>query len=449
MSFFQAFQEMSSRVSIVRKTSVAFRWAKVAFFHSFAERKATIKDRSMLSLIFVLVILTATGCRDRTESGKKVEPAVEAVVQGTEMTIEPMQWPKLVKCQGTLIADEVTTIGAKVAGRIAEVPVDLGDNACQDDVLVQLDPKEFQLLLEQADAQLLQARSAVGLKVGDPVEGLNPDNAPPVRETRAVWDEAKKVVERIRQLSKSDAISIADLDMAESAERVASARFSSAQNGVREKIALIAVQSALRELAHQRLSETTVRAPFMGAIESRLVATGTYVQAGQPLMSIAKTSVLRFRGSVPERFAQQLKSGMQLVLAFDLSDQVRTVSITRISPSLDQVNRSLVFEAKIDNQDGTLRSGLFSEGVIQIHPEAMAIVIPTSALVRFAGVDKVWKIVDGKLKEQVVGLGRQKAGWIEVQTGLAIGDRLLVEGKGGKIGRFESKSQEALPTSSD
>ncbi len=353
------------------------------------------------------------------------------------------------KCQGTLIADEVTTVGAKVAGRIQEVPVDLGDIACQDDVLVRLDPKEFQLLLEQADAQLLQARSAVGLKVGDPIEGLNPDNAPPVRETRAVWDEAKKVVERIRLLSNSDAISIADLDMADSAERVASARFSSAQNGVREKIALIAVQSALRDLAHQRLSESTIRAPFKGAIESRLVSTGTYVQAGQPLMSIAKTSVLRFRGSVPERFAQQLKIGMQIELAFDLSDQVRTITITRISPSLDQVTRSLVFEAKIDNQDGTLRSGLFAEGVIQINSEAKAIVIPASALVRFAGVDKVWKIVEGKLKEQVVGLGRQKAGLIEIQSGLVTGDRLLVDGMDGRIGRFESKSLSVLPISSD
>ena len=339
----------------------------MSFFQAFREMPCGV------CLIFALVIFTVSGCRDRTETVKKVEPAVEAVVQGTEMTIEPIQWPKLVKCQGTLIADEVTTIGAKVAGRIAEVPVDLGDIAFQDDVLVQLDPKEFQLLLEQADAQLLQALSAVGLKVGDPIGGLNPDNAPPVRETRAVWDEAKNVVERIRQLSKSDAISIADLDLAESAERVASARFSSAQNGVREKIALIAVQSALRDLAYQRLSETTVRAPFQGAIESRLVATGTYVQAGQPLMSIAKTSVLRFRGSVPERFAQLLKIGMQLELAFDLSDQVRTVSITRISPSLDPVNRSLVFEAKIDNEDGTLRSGLFAEGIIQIDAEAKAL----------------------------------------------------------------------------
>ena len=192
-----------------------------------------------------------------------------------------------------------------------------------------------------------------------------------------------------------------------------------------------------------------MRAPFKGAIESRLVATGTYVLPGQPLMSIAKTSVLRFRGSVPERFAQQLKLGMQLELSFDLSDQVRTVSITRISPSLDQVNRSLVFEAKIDNENGKLRSGLFSEGVIQIEPEAKAIVIPIPALVRFAGVDKVWKIVEGKLKEQVVGLGRLKENWIEIRSGLAPGDLILSEGNVGKIGRFESKSLEALPSTND
>ena len=399
----------------------------------------TLKTISRAALLVALCVSLFSGCR-KAESSKKSEPPPEVIVRGTEFSVDSVLWPKLVKSQGTLIAEEVTTVGAKVAGRITEVPVDLGDIACENDVLVQLDPREFQLLSEQADAQLLQARSAVGLKPGDPVEGLNPDNAPPVRETRAVWDETKKAVERIRQLSNRDAISQAELDIAESAERVASARFSSAQNGVREKIALIAVQSAMRDLAHQRLSETIVRAPFKGAIESKLVATGTYVQAGQPLMSIAKTTVLRFRGSVPERFAQQLRIGQQLELKFDLSDQVRTVSISRISPSLDPVTRSLVFEASVDNQDGTLRSGLFAEAVIKIDPDAKAIAIPVSSLVRFAGVDKVWKIIDGKLKEQVVALGRQESGQIEIRDGIKIGDRVLLEGRNGKIGRFEPKS---------
>ena len=200
-------------VSIDRAARLPLQNASLLSMTSFQALKLTIRSR----LVFALVV-AVIGCRQH-ESNQKVEATPEVIVKGTAIAIEPTLWPKLVKSQGTLIADEVTTVGAKVAGRIVEVPVDLGDIACQDDVLVQLDPKEFQLLLEQADAQLLQARSAVGLKPGDPVEGLNPDSAPPVRETKAVWDEAKKAVERIRQLSKRDAISIA-----EAAERLDKAK---------------------------------------------------------------------------------------------------------------------------------------------------------------------------------------------------------------------------------
>lgn len=379
-----------------------------------------------------------SGCTRPKQTAQRAEKAAVVEISGTAITVEPSIWPRLAKSQGSLIADEVTTVGAKVPGRIVSVTVELGDVVEPDAVLVQLDTREYQLLAEQSDAQLLQARSAVGLKPGDPIEQLNPDNAPPVREGKAVWDEAKLAVERIRQLARRDAVSNADLEVAETAERVASARFSSAQNGVREKIALIAVQMAIRDLAYQRLSDASVRAPFRGAIESRLIATGSYVQAGQALMSIAKTSVVRFRGSVPERFAQQLRIGQQIQLQFDLSDQERNVTISRISPSLDPTSRSLVFEADIDNADGTLRSGLFSEGVIQLDAEARAIVIPISAIVRFAGVDKVWKIVDGQLKEQVVSVGREQDDLVEIRTGVLNGDQLLLDGRSGKIGRFHS-----------
>lgn len=390
---------------------------------------------SINSIACVLLTLVAQGCKH--EEAKKAEPPKEVIVQGASMTVAQVVWPQLVKCQGTLVANEVTTLGSKVAGQVAEVNVDLGDIVEKSAVVIQLDTKEFQLQAEQADAQLLQARSAVGLKPGDPLEKLNPDNAPPVREARAVWDEATQSLERLKLLSKRDAVSASELENAESAERVASARFSSAQNAVREKIALISVQSALRDLAHQRLTETTIRAPFRGLVESRVVAPGTYVQPGQTLLTLSDTSVLRYRGSVPERYAQQLKLGQEIKIEFDLSDQVRTVHITRISPSLDPTNRSLVFEANIDNSDGKLRSGLFGEGIITIDPDAKGIAIPLSALVRFAGVDKVWKIVDGKTKEQPVTLGRQQDDLIEIRSGVKVGDQLLVMGKDGKAGKFE------------
>ncbi len=98
-----------------------------------------------------------------------------------------------------------------------------------------IDAQEYRLQADQADAQLSQARAAVGLKPGDPLESLNPDNAPPVREAKAVLDEATKALARLRTLKGGDAVSESDLEVAESAERVAAARLASAQNSVREK----------------------------------------------------------------------------------------------------------------------------------------------------------------------------------------------------------------------
>jgi len=390
-------------------------------------------------VVLAILPLIALGCSPTAPpKSEKTDELIQ--VHGNAYTVQQHVWPKLFKCQGSLAADETTTVGSKVAGQISSVPVDLGDVVAKDDVLVQLDSSEFVLQAQQAEAQLLQARSAVGLKPDDPLEKLDTDNAPPVREARAIWDETKKAVVRLSELARRDAISDTDLDLAESAEQVASARFSAAQNGVREKIALISVQSAVRDLAKQRLGETTIRAPFTGVIESRVIATGTYIQAGQALMTIARTSVLRFRGSVPERYAQQIQIGQSISLDFDLSDQQRTVAITRISPSLDPANRSLTFEASIDNSDGKLRSGLFAEGLIVIAPEAKATVIPLSALVRFAGVDKVWKIVNGKLVEQYVSLGRQEGDLIEIQSGVTDGDQLLLNGKDGRLGVFIEKT---------
>ncbi len=182
--------------------------------------------------------------------------------------------------------------------------VDLGDHVAAGAPLVQLDSSEYELMVSQSEAQLTQARSAVGLKPNDPLEALNPDNAPPVREARAIWNEAKQSITRIRELSQRDAISDTELEVAEAAERVAEAKLASAQNSVREKIAMISVAQAQLGLAKERLRETTILAPFDGLVQGRQVAEGSFVQTGQALFTIVRVDKLRFRASVPERFAQ-------------------------------------------------------------------------------------------------------------------------------------------------
>jgi RND family efflux transporter MFP subunit len=387
---------------------------------------------------FSIMLALSLGC-ESDDKAVNQEPRVNTtVVSGSLHVVALETLPYTVRTQGSLVADEVATIGTKVAGRVVKILADLGDQVPAGSPLLQLDSTEFQLQVSQSEAQLTQSRSAVGLKPGDPLESLNPDNAPPVREARAVWEEAKQAVERARSLAERDAISDTELDFAEAAERVAEAKLASAQNGVREKIALIGVAQAQLGLAQERLREATIYAPFGGMVQGRQVAEGSLVQTGQTLFTIVRVDRLRFRASVPERYAGQLKIGQQVVLKLEQNLPQQQVTVTRISPTIDLASRSLMFEAQVPNENGSLQTGLFAEADVVLDPEAKQIAVPIQSIVRFAGVDKVWKLKDSVIVDQPVQLGRKVGQRVQVLSGIEVGDSILLDGALGRSGKFQS-----------
>lgn len=383
-----------------------------------------------------VLVMPVIGCFSPTKPPETPVTKVEQTIEGELVSVTVKPWPRVAKVQGSFFADEITTIAAKVPGRIVEINCDLGDQVDQDMVLIRLDPREYELLAAQSESQLTQARAAIGLRPGDSVDKLNPLNAPPVREAKAVLDEAKQTVKRLQTLFSQNAVVATDLEAAQAVESVADARFNSALNSVREKIALVGVQTASRALAEQRLTDTNIRAPFKGMIQNRIVSIGSYVNVGQPMLELVGTSVLRYRAAVPERFVSDLRMGQKLIL-LSHDNRHREVKITRISPALDSVSRSLIFEAEVPNEDGQLRSGTFSQADVVLQEDAESVCIPVSSLVRFAGVQKVWKVTDGKVREAVVEIGREQAGLIEVLTGLNPGDMILKNGRNGGVGKYK------------
>jgi RND family efflux transporter MFP subunit len=207
---------------------------------------------------------------------------------------------------------------------------------------------------------------------------------------------------------------------------------------VREKIAIIRVQTALKNLAQQRLEETKVYTPMDSQVQSKLISVGTYVQPGQPLLSLLRTSKLRFRSSVPERYAHQIQVGQKVTLQFDMSGQTREAVVSRINAELDAMNRSLGFEVDIDNTDDSLKSGFFGEATIELDAEAKSIALPLASVQRFAGIDKVWKVIDGKVKEQVVLVGATRGSMAEIRSGVTEGEMLFQEASKGKAGSFQA-----------
>jgi len=388
-----------------------------------------------------IVALSLAGCgsgahADTSPKSKASEPQV---LKTAVLIIQPTSWPAVVRTQGSLVADEVTIVGAKVAGRVNEVNFDLGDSIQHGAILATLDQEDFMLEVALAEAQLFQSRAALGLRPTEPVESLDPLMAPPVREAKAVWDEARARVARIRQLQQHsrNTVTQEEHDQAVAAEGAADARHAAAINAVREKIAQINVRASELRQAQQRLTDTVIHAPFEGLVQERHVAHGSFVQLGDPIATLVRTGVLRFHGTIPERHAHRLEMGQKVTLKIEGVPQPRAVKVTRISPTVEEMSRSLTFEALVPNADGELRTGLFAEGELVVDPAAQSLIVPRAAIMEFAGAEKVWKVVDGMAKEQIVQTARHDERVVEVVGGLAAGDMILADAVQGRVTRID------------
>jgi RND family efflux transporter MFP subunit len=101
-------------------------------------------------------------------------------------------------------------------------------------------------------------------------------------------------------------------------------------------------------------------------------------------------------------------------------------TLSRVSPAIDEASRMLLAEADIRN-DGSLRPGLFARAHIITHENDAGLSVPASALIIFAGLEKVVVIKEGRAQEKIVTTGRRGPGWVEIVLGLKAGEKVVIE----------------------
>lgn len=386
-----------------------------------------------LGLLVLLSALSLGGCRQNTASEIVPEDA-EPVVKVKVRTAGLEDWPRVVRVQGSLLADEISVVGAKVAGRVKQVNVDLGSVVADDAVLVTLDSEDLDLKVQQAEAQLEQVRAKLGLKPGDKEEGLNRARVPSVVQEEAIWKEALANLERGQLLVQERAMPVEELQQRQAAAQVAEAKYRAALNDVDEQVAMVGVKRAELGLAKQARDDGVIRAPFDGMIQQRHVAPGSYLQVGQAVVTLVRTNPVRFRASVPERDAPQVRLGQTARVGVEGESAELTGKVTRVSPALDLSSRSLVVEVDLPNPDGRLHVGLFAEGDLVIDAAAKTLAVPQTAIYEFAGVEKVWVVRDGRAAERAVQTGRRSGTKVEIRDGLTAGDLVIENARQGRIG---------------
>ena len=172
----------------------------------------------------MLVLLAGCGQGQLQQTKEEKLAQTKAPPSVRVVSAEMHPWAKSVRVLGSLVGDEEAVIGAKLAGRVREVKVDLGSVVRQGQILCELDTDDFDLRVQQVQAQLEQARSALGLKPEDPDSKLDRQKAPPVLQEKALMEEARSSVERARPLVASKIMTNEELQQREAALRVAELR---------------------------------------------------------------------------------------------------------------------------------------------------------------------------------------------------------------------------------
>jgi membrane fusion protein (multidrug efflux system) len=292
----------------------------------------------------------------------------------TVHTVGPQALAERLSTTGSLRANEQIELTTEIAGKVAAIHFREGSRVSAGDALLELDASELTAQRERASHRVELARR---------------------RE------------ERQRELLADGLLSAQEYDF------------------VRTELDVLEAELALVEA---QLRKTTLRAPFEGVIGLRFVSPGAYLTPQTPVASLQDLDPIKVEFSVPERYAARIALGDPVELSVAGVEGTFAAQIYAVEPRVDPATRSLVVRARRANPDGRLRPGAFADVGVVIHEVPNALVVPSVAVVPELGGKKVFVIEDGIARSRPVQTGIRTDTLVEVTSGLAAGEQVVVGG---------------------
>jgi len=399
-----------------------------ADLHSIDQAGQRSRKRARWAVLLILLVGVVVTVVALTRGRQKAAPAVAtetkpAALQPIEVTTVPAITRNLqrgVEVVGSLAADEEVVISAQVAGELAGLTVDFGSYVQQGQVIAQIDKRDAELKLNQAEATLKQTMARLGMREGEKFE---PEQNAEVKQAKASLDWSKMDLDRTIKLIENGDISRSIYDQALTNRNMAEARHQAAVDAVRQQLAVVEQQRAAIDLARKALNDTVVRAPINGAVKEKHAARGTYLPVNGKIVTLVRINPLRLRADIPESSAAAVRTGQMMTLATDaFPGRTFTGKVVRIGASLNEQTRALTVEAEVSNPNNLLRPGMFAKSQLITQQNAPAVMVPQRAVVNVAGLTKVFVIEHGQATERIVKTGTTDGELIEITSGVKDGE---------------------------
>ncbi|MDX6574610.1 MAG: hypothetical protein QOE96_563 [Blastocatellia bacterium] len=390
-----------------------------------------------LTLLFLLAITAGTGltaCSRSKGQGNNAaastSPTPPAISVSTTAAVS-RQLPRYFEANGSLAPNQQADVAAETSGKVAAVGVDLGSSVRRGQMIVKLDDADFRIRIEQAQAQLDQAKATVRqneAKIGlRPGQKFNPENVPEVAGARSALELADKNLRRYEKLVETGDVSRSAYDQQKSqrdqlAEQYQALIHQAQQNYAAVANAQAAVDAAATQvsLAKRNLGYTVVVSPMPGYVSDRPADIGEYVSPQQKVATVVNLNPLRVRIDIPEQAIPQIRSGESVSVSVSgYPDRNFAGRVARVSPNVTASSRTLTIEADVDNPKAELKPGQFATVRILLPQSAPAVLVPQRALRTISGSTYVYVIKNGHAEQRLVQSGQTEGDLVEIQSGVA------------------------------
>lgn len=370
-----------------------------------------------------LVCLTLTACSRGPNAQARPSSDEATPVQVAEVRQEPIR--RAIDVVGTLAAEDEVTISAEAEGRVDRLLADLGDRVHAGQVLLELDREKAEYHLDQQKAALARALARYGASDADHLPAM--EGTPDVQKAQAELVQAQQAFQRAEELSRRELLPRQALDDADATLRARQAAHASALQNAKNLRADIDATTAGLRLAERQLRDASIRAPFEGYVQKRLVSLGEYVKTQSPVMSVVRVNPLKVTAEIPERMAPYVKVGQPVQLLVDAyPDKPISGKITRISPAVNTSTRAFSFEAVVPNDEALLKPGTFARVHIESGQVDLVLTLPYRALQYRYGVNRVFVVEGERLTSRELTIGDRIGDRVEVITGVKAGEPVAI-----------------------